>query len=71
MKIISALRQLNLLYPTTASAYADDDDALQTAKRSLQEWNELLEECGRVAIRDREDLFTLVKKHIARIEGEI
>lgn len=69
MKIISALRQLNLLNPTMASAYADDNNALRTAKRSLAEWNELLEECGRVAIRDREDLFKLVKKHIARIEG--
>ena len=65
MKIRNALRQISLF----RSTMADDENALQTAKRSLQEWNELLEECGRVAIRDREDLFTLVKKHIARIEG--
>ena len=67
MKIANALKQISLF----RSTMADDENALQTAKRSLQEWNELLEECGRVAIRDREDLFTLVKKHIARIEGEI
>ena len=65
MKIANALKQISLF----RSTMADDENALQTAKRSLQEWNELLEECGRVAIRDREDLFKLVKKHIARIEG--
>lgn len=65
MKIISTLKQLSLLETTMA----DDNNALRTAKRSLTEWNELLEECGRVAIRDREDLFKLVEKHIARIEG--
>ena len=65
MKINNAIKQLSLL----RSTMADDENAMQTARRSLQEWNELLEECGRVAIRDREDLFKLVKKHIARIEG--
>lgn len=65
MKIQNALRQISQF----RSTMADDNNALRTAKRSLKEWNELLEECGRVAIRDREDLFKLVKKHIARIEG--
>ena len=41
---------------------------MQTAKRSLKEWLELKEEAGRVAIRDREDLFNLIDKHIKRIE---
>lgn len=65
MKIQNALRQISQF----RSTMADDNNALRTAKRSLKEWNELLEECGRVAIRDREDLFKLVEKHIARIEG--
>ena len=64
MTIQNIIKQLNFL----RCDRADDNNALQAAKRSLKEWNELLEECGRVAIVDREDLFNLVKKHIARIE---
>ena len=66
MKIANALKQISLF----RSTMADDENALQTARRSLQEWRELEEECGRVAIRGREDLFELVRKHIRRIEHD-
>lgn len=49
MKIQNALRQISQF----RSTMADDNNALRTAKRSLKEWNELLEECGRVAVDAR------------------
>ena len=69
MKIPNALWQINMEYrDITGEPFSDRAIAVNTAIKSLTEWSELLEECGRVAIRNREDLFKLVKKHIERIE---
>ena len=66
MKIQNAIKQLSLL----RSTMADDENAMQTAKRSLKEWQELQEEAGREAITSREDLMKLIDRHIARIEHD-
>lgn len=64
MKIANALKNMALWRTTMA----DDNNALQTAKRSLKEWLELQEEVGRESIKSREDLIHLIDKHIKRIE---
>ena len=70
MKIAKALWQINMEYQDISGVpFSDRSKAVNTAIKSLTEWNELLEECGRVAIKDRQDLFKLIKKHIDRIEG--
>lgn len=70
MKISNALWQINMEYgDITGEPFSDRSIAINTAIKSLTEWNELYEECGRVAIKDRQDLFKLIKKHIDRIEG--
>ena len=70
MKIPNALWQINMEYrDITGEPFSDRSKAVNTAIKSLEEWNELLEECGRVAIKDRQDLFKLIKKHIDRIKG--
>lgn len=69
MKISNALRTINMNYREMAGKpFSDRSKAVNTAIKSLTEWNELLEECGRVAIKDRQDLFNLIEKHIKRIE---
>lgn len=69
MKISNALWQINMEYrDITGEPFSDRSRAVNTAIKSLEEWNELYEECGRVAIKDRQDLFKLIKKHIERIE---
>ena len=70
MKISNALQTINMNYREMADEpFSDRSIAVNTAIKSLTEWNELLEECGREAIRDRQDLFNLIEKHIARIEA--
>lgn len=69
MKIPNALWHINMEYQDIIGVpFSDRSKAVNTAIKSLTEWEELLEECGRVAIRNREDLFKLVEKHIERIE---
>ena len=69
MKIYNALWQINMEYrDITGVPFSDRSRAINTAIKSLAEWNELYEECSRVAIKDRQDLFKLIKKHIDRIE---
>lgn len=71
MKISNALWEINMNYhEVIGEPFTDRSTAINTALKSLTEWNELLEECGRVAIKDRQDLFNLVQKHIKRIEGD-
>ena len=70
MKISNAIWEINMNYSEIADKpFSDRSIAINTAIKSLTEWNELYEECGRVAIKDRQDLFKLIKKHIDRIEG--
>ena len=70
MKISNAIWEINMNFRELAGKpFSDKSIAINTAIKSLTEWNELLEECGRVAIKDRQDLFNLVQKHIKRIEG--
>lgn len=71
MKITNALWQINMEYRdiTGGVPFSDRSRAINTAIKSLAEWNELYEECGREAIKDRQDLFKLIKKHIDKIEG--
>lgn len=70
VKISNALWEINMNYrDITKVPFSNRTDAINTAIKSLTEWDELLEECGRVAIKDRQDLFNLIQKHIGRIEG--
>ena len=70
MKISNAIWNINIEYHDIINEpFTDRSAAINTALKSLTEWNELLEECGRVAIKDRQDLFNLIEKHIGRIEG--
>lgn len=63
MKINNAIKQLQY-----KAYFGDEDNANRTAIRALQEWQEISEEAGRVAINDRDDLVKLIEKHIKRIE---
>lgn len=70
MKISNAIWEINMNYREIIDKpFSDRSIAINTAIKSLTEWNELYEECGCVAIKDRQDLFKLIKKHIDRIEG--
>lgn len=68
MVITNATKQLKRM-KIDMSHTADEYNAIKTGIKSLNEWNELYEECGRVAIKNREDLFDLIERHIKRIEG--
>lgn len=68
MKISNAKQELQRM-KLDMSHLGSEYNAIMTSIRALEEWNELLEEAGRVAIKDRQDLFKLIKKHIDRIEG--
>ena len=64
MRIINAIKQLQ----RRKSSFGDEENANSTAIRALQEWQEISEEAGRVAIKDRDDLLELIENHIKRIE---
>lgn len=63
MKIDNAIKQLQY-----KAYFGDENNANSTAIRALQEWQEISEEAGRVAIKDRDDLLKLIEKHVKRIE---
>ena len=67
MKISNAKQELQRM-KLDMSHLGSEYNAIMTSIRALEEWNELLEEAGRVAIKDRDDLVKLIEKHIKRIE---
>lgn len=61
----NALKQLTCL----RCDRADDNNALQTAKRSLKEWQKLRKEIEEKPYIMDMELYEDIKKHIARIEA--
>ena len=67
MELANAAKQLKRM-KIDKNHCGSEYNAITTAIRSLDEWSELQEELGRVAITNRDDLFKLIKRHIERIE---
>ena len=65
MKIANALKNMALWRTTMA----DDNNALQTAKRSLKEWQKLRKEIEEKSYLMDMELYEDIQKHIKRIEA--
>ena len=69
MKISNALWEININYhEVIGEPFTDRSTAINTALKSLTEWQALLDEADEMSERD--DLRKWIKKHIARIEGD-
>ena len=69
MKISNAIWEINMNFRELAEKpFSDKSIAINTAIKSLTEWQALLDEAEEMSERD--DLRKWIKKHIARIEGD-